>query len=49
MERRGRAWLLGGLTGLALVGAAYASFGALMTRVGETVEAAWAGDVRSGR
>jgi hypothetical protein len=37
MERRGRAWLLAGLSLVALVGAAYANLGALMIRVGETI------------
>ena len=37
MERRGRAWLLAGLSLVALVGAAYANLGALMVRVGETI------------
>jgi O-antigen ligase len=36
MERRGRAWLLAGLSLVALIGAAYANLGALMIRVGET-------------
>jgi len=35
---RGRAWLLGGIGLLAIVAAAYANVGALMTRVGETLE-----------
>ena len=38
MERQGRAWLLAGLAGVALVGAAYANFNALLFRVGETVD-----------
>ncbi|HEY7284725.1 MAG TPA: O-antigen ligase family protein [Vicinamibacterales bacterium] len=37
VERRGRAWLLGGLSLVALVAAAYANLGALMVRVGETI------------
>ncbi|HEX7137350.1 MAG TPA: O-antigen ligase family protein [Vicinamibacterales bacterium] len=37
MEKRGRAWLLAGLSLVALVGAAYANLGALMVRVGETI------------
>jgi O-antigen ligase len=37
VERRGRAWLLAGLSLVALVGAAYANLGALMIRVGETI------------
>jgi hypothetical protein len=37
MERRGRGWLLVAVSLVALVGAAYANLGALMTRVGEAV------------
>jgi O-antigen ligase len=38
MERRGRAWMAGGLAVVALVAAGYANVGALTTRVGETFQ-----------
>jgi putative inorganic carbon (HCO3(-)) transporter len=39
LHGRGRAWLLGGIGLVALAAAAYANVAALMTRVGETLEA----------